>query len=190
MHSVEKFTTLFPEIKVIVVLPQGYISYWKDLCRQFDMQLPHNIVSGGATRADSVRNGLDLIDDDEGVVAVHDAVRPLVSLRLIKNCLAYAEKKGNAVPAISVNDSLRILDNEGNRVIERHKIKIIQTPQCFLLSVIKKAYRNNKISEFTDDASIVEAAGVKINLVDGIRTNIKITDQDDMLIAEALIKSL
>lgn len=189
MHSIEKFTATIPEIKVIVVLPEGYISYWKDLCRQLGVQVQHSLAKGGETRSDSVKNGLDLIDGDDGVVAIHDAARPLVSSGLIKNCMDYAVKETNAIPVIPVYDTVRIEEGGYSRNIDRKKLKIVQTPQCFHVSVIKKAYRNLDSQEFTDDASVAEAAGYKINLVEGSKINIKITGPEDLLVAEALIQS-
>ena len=186
MHTIELFS--ITNQKIILVLNPEFILYWKNLCDKFSFRVPHIIVEGGKTRTDSVRNGLAIINDD-GIVAIHDAVRPLVSRALIEKLFTVAEKKDNAIPAISVQDSLRKLEAGKNYSVERKDYRMIQTPQCFHVSKLKSAYENFPGNEFTDDASVYEMAGEKINLVEGEFSNIKITEPNDLLIAETLIRS-
>jgi 2-C-methyl-D-erythritol 4-phosphate cytidylyltransferase len=132
-----------------------------------------------------VKNGLESIDS-QGLVAIHDGVRPLVSIDTIKRCFETAEKLGNAIPVTSPADTLRILTSNGNASVDRMQIKLIQTPQVFRTSLIKKAYQQNYLPEFTDDATVLEKTGERINLVEGNRENIKITNPEDLIIAQSL----
>jgi 2-C-methyl-D-erythritol 4-phosphate cytidylyltransferase len=174
--------------RIILVLNPSSIEYWQSLCRKFSFNLPHTIVEGGKTRTDSVKNGLAIIED-EGVVAIHDAVRPLVSRVLIEKIFAVSEKLGNAVPAIEIQHSLRKTEAEKNYAVDRKNYRMIQTPQCFHVNKLKAAYAAISGQEFTDDASVYEASGEKINLVEGESSNIKITEPFDLFIAEVLIRS-
>ncbi|HKR04871.1 MAG TPA: 2-C-methyl-D-erythritol 4-phosphate cytidylyltransferase [Bacteroidia bacterium] len=187
MHTLERFA--FTNEKIILVLNPSYIRYWQNLCDKLSFKVPHTIVEGGKTRTDSVKNGLTIIKDD-GIVAIHDAVRPLVSRTLIEKIFAEAEKTGNAIPAIEMQHSLRKIEAEKNFAVDRKEYKIIQTPQCFDVRKLKAAYENLSAGEFTDDASVYESSGEKINLVEGEFTNIKITEAHDLLVAEALIRTL
>ena len=182
-HTIEKFS--FISEKIILVLNPSFIEYWKKICTDFAFTIPHTIVEGGKTRTDSVKNGLAIIKDD-GVVAIHDAVRPLVSRKLIEKLFAVAEKKGNAVPTVVVKDSLRKKEKEKNYSVVRKVYMAVQTPQCFRVNKLKAAYNNIAVKEFTDDASVFEEAGEKINLVEGESFNIKITEAHDLKIAETL----
>lgn len=184
MHTLEQFS--FLSEKIILVLPPSFIEYWQNLCRKFSFNLPHTVVEGGKTRTDSVKNGLAVIKDD-GIIAIHDAVRPLVSRVLIEKIFEVAEKKGNAVPAIEIQHSLRKTDGEKNSAVNRKEYKIIQTPQCFQVSKLKAAYASLPGQEFTDDASVYEAFGEKINLVEGESSNIKITEPFDLIIAATIL---
>ncbi|MEP7169819.1 MAG: 2-C-methyl-D-erythritol 4-phosphate cytidylyltransferase [Bacteroidota bacterium] len=186
MHTLERFT--FTNEKIILVLHPEFISFWKKLCEKFSFNVLHIIVEGGKTRTDSVKNGLTIIKED-GVVAIHDAVRPLVSRKLIEKIFAVAEEKENAVPAIPIQDSLRKSEGEKNFSVDRKEYRMVQTPQCFHINKLKAAYENFSGKEFTDDASVYEASGEKINLVEGESSNLKITEPGDLLIAEALIQS-
>ncbi|MEO5570030.1 MAG: 2-C-methyl-D-erythritol 4-phosphate cytidylyltransferase [Bacteroidia bacterium] len=186
MHTMERFS--FINGQIILVLNPSFIDHWKKLCTDFTFTIPHTIVEGGKNRTDSVKNGLAIIQDD-GIVAIHDAVRPLVSRRLIEELFAVAEEKGNAVPAVVVKDSLRKTGNEKNYSVDRNAYRMIQTPQCFNLNKIKTAYNNLGGKEFTDDASVFETLGEKINLVQGESSNIKITEAGDLLFAEVLLSA-
>ena len=143
---------------------------------------------GGTTRFQSVKNGLRLVTNPQSIVGIHDAARPFVSLQTIKNCFETATLKGNAIPCISLNDSIRKIKNKTNIAVNRNDYKIIQTPQCFLASIIKQAFNQPYNPLFTDDATVLESIGQTIFLVDGNIENIKITTPHDLLIANAFLK--
>jgi len=186
MHSITAFHDCMPGINIILALPEQYFKLWQQLCDEYKFSIPHTLSRGGETRFLSVKNALKYIDND-GIVAVHDGVRPVVSSKLILNSFSEAEKYGNAIPAISVNDSVRLLENDQSNVIDRDQIKFIQTPQCFISSILKKSYLQDYNETFTDDASVVEASGEKIHLIDGDIDNIKITREIDLMVAESLL---
>ncbi len=175
MHTIKKFDGIV-DGEILVTLPENYMDYWKKLCAEYDFNIPHTTTAGAATRFESVRNALEKINVDEALVAVHDGVRPLVSELLIKNIFSAAEKNGNAVPFIPLAESIRSMDGAKNSYADRKNFVSIQTPQCFSLSSLKKAYAQNFSEAFTDDATTVEAAtGEKIFLVEGEKQNIKST---------------
>jgi len=188
MHTIERFKAFSDSIEIITVLPENQIEYWKENQEKYSFSIKHTIVTGGATRFHSVKNGLEFVTAPS-LVAIHDGVRPFVSADTIKRCFETAEKLGNAVPAVTIAESLRVITNEGNSPIDRQTIRTIQTPQVFNASMIKKAYQQEYRSEFTDDATVLETLGEKINLVEGNRENIKITNSEDLLISNALLKS-
>ncbi|MBU8892940.1 MAG: 2-C-methyl-D-erythritol 4-phosphate cytidylyltransferase [Bacteroidales bacterium] len=185
MKSINSFHKYDPSLEIIVALPENQISYWKDLCLKHNFAVKHTIVAGGQTRYDSVKNALDKIGKT-GIVAIHDGVRPLVSQTTIDQVFEIASINGNAVPYINIVDSVRLVDPGFNKPVDRKKYKLIQTPQAFECEIIKKAYEQEWQESFTDDASVVEKTGVKINLVPGNRENIKITTNMDLSIAETL----
>lgn len=184
-HTIQKFYDFDAKISIVLVLPENQFGYWKSLCAKHDFKILHQLVKGGKTRFESVKNGLALIPDNK-LIAIHDGVRPLISLSVIKNCFKKAEESGSAIPVISINESLRSLTNDGSKIINREKILIVQTPQVFHSTVLKNAYQQAFQDSFTDDASVFEAFGRNIALVDGNRENIKITRAQDLKIAEAL----
>jgi 2-C-methyl-D-erythritol 4-phosphate cytidylyltransferase len=187
MHTIKKFETEVDE--TIVTLPENYTDYWKKLCAEYDFHVPHTIVTGAATRFDSIKNALEKIKDDEALVAVHDGVRPIISTSFIKNIFSSAEKNGNGVPFIPLSESIRSIDGEKNIYANRKKFVGIQTPQCFRLSSLRKAYAQKFSESFTDDATAVESAtGEKIFLVEGEKQNIKITTWSDLDYCESMIK--
>ena len=188
MHTIEKFTSAFPDIFVIVVLPKSLNDAWGNLCIKHNFTISHQLADGGETRYHSVKNGLALVPD-ACVVGIHDAARPLVSRQTILNAFETAEVRGNASPSIPLNDSIRFLKVKDNCAVDRKHYSIIQTPQCFHSDLIKKAFLKAYKPEFTDDASVLEAFGEKINLIEGNRENIKITTEQDLIIAEALMDS-
>lgn len=188
MHTISKFDDLRAGIDIILVLPKDIIPDWQDLCREFNFTTPVRIAEGGETRFHSVKNGLSFIKE-EGLVAVHDAVRPLVDPKTILAAYRDAEMYGNAVPAIPLNDSIRQIESTKSIAVDRAKYCIIQTPQCFTTDILRKAYLKEYKFSFTDDASVVEALGEKIHLIDGTSDNIKITNPQDLILAEALLKS-
>lgn len=185
MKSIRAFALFDPEIEIIVALPENQIDIWKELVEVERFEIKHTVVEGGATRFHSVKNALSAIGCD-GFVAIHDGVRPLVSKNTIKNTFETAKHVGNAIPFININDSLRFVDGLKNTSVDRSKYKSIQTPQVFDCILIKKAYEQEYSEKFTDDASVIENLGIKINLVQGNIENIKITTQADLKIAEAL----
>ena len=186
MHTMERFA--FMNERIVLVLNSSFVDFWKDICNKFSFKIPHTIIQGGKTRTESVKNGLYIIKDD-GIVAIHDAVRPLISRIMIEKLFDTAEQKGNAIPAVSLHDSLRKIDGQKNYPADRKDFRLIQTPQCFLVNKLKVAYDDLSGKEFTDDASVYEASGEKINLVEGELSNIKITEAKDLIVAEALMKS-
>lgn len=186
MHTIEKFSSSFPEINSIVVLNPELNEQWMRLCKEHNFIIPHELVAGGETRFHSVMNGLHNVPDN-CIVGIHDAARPLVSAHTIITAFKTAEEKGNASPAITLNESIREVNGENNKAVDRANYMIIQTPQCFKSLLIKKAFLQEYNSSFTDDASVLEATGVKINLIEGNRENIKITTPQDLIVAEALM---
>ncbi|MGE0560297.1 MAG: 2-C-methyl-D-erythritol 4-phosphate cytidylyltransferase [Flavobacteriales bacterium] len=189
VHTIEKFYNTFPEIKIILALPENQIDFWEELCYKYGFtKIPHQIVAGGKTRFNSVKNALALVKN-EGVVAVHDGVRPLVSAATITNCFEQAEKSGTAIPVVDVVDSLRFVSKQEqtNKAVARSCYKNVQTPQCFKSELLLKAYQQAFDETFTDDASVVEKLGHSIELVQGNIENIKITSPIDLIVAEALL---
>ncbi|MCX6300871.1 MAG: 2-C-methyl-D-erythritol 4-phosphate cytidylyltransferase [Bacteroidia bacterium] len=186
MHTLEKFKAFDDSIEIITVLPENQLRFWGELQKKYSFDIPHTLVKGGKARFFSVRNGLKFVETP-GLVAIHDGVRPFVSLDTIKRCFETAEKLGNAIPVISPSDTLRIVSDEGSKTINRLQVKQVQTPQVFNAEIIKKAYLQEYLPEFTDDATVLERTGVKINLVDGNRENIKITNPEDLVISTALL---
>ncbi len=190
MHTIEKFQNTFSEIKIILALPENQLDFWRELCFKYSFnKIPYQIVVGGKTRFDSVKNALTLITE-QGIVAVHDGVRPLVSLATITNCFEQAKKSGTAVPVVDVVDSLRFVSkqDETSKAVTRNCYKSVQTPQCFKAEIILKAYQQDFDESFTDDASVVEKLGYQIDLVEGNTENIKITSPVDIALAEAILK--
>ncbi len=185
-HSINAFLRYDPGIKVIIVLPRGYESVWKDLSLKHNVPR-HIVAEGGPTRFHSVKSGL-MHADAEGLLAIHDGVRPLVSQKLIGTVFELAEKTGNAIPAISPLESVRQTDQAMSKPLPREKVRLVQTPQCFRSSLIINAYNTQYDERFTDDACVMEKQGERLFLVEGDPDNIKITTQSDLIIADALLK--
>jgi 2-C-methyl-D-erythritol 4-phosphate cytidylyltransferase len=186
MHTFDVFRNYDEQLEFILVLPEAQLKFWKELCKKHQFTIQHKIASGGDARFFSVKNGLDLISE-EGIVFIHDGVRPLVSKQTINNCLVETLANDNALPVVPVAESVRYLDNDGNKAVDRSKYYLVQTPQTFKTEIIKKAYQQPFSSSFTDDASVLEALGGKINLVIGNRENIKITYPEDLLVAKSFL---
>jgi 2-C-methyl-D-erythritol 4-phosphate cytidylyltransferase len=146
------------------------------------------ITAGGETRFESVKNGLALISEENALVGIHDAVRPLVSQKTISGAFKSAERYGTGIPAVPLNDSIRQIESARSVAVDRSKYCLIQTPQCFQLSILRKAYQQEYKYTFTDDASVVEASGVEVHLVDGNVDNFKLTTRVDLIVAEAMLK--
>jgi 2-C-methyl-D-erythritol 4-phosphate cytidylyltransferase len=189
MHTIERFKSFNDAIEIITVLPENQLRYWVDLQKKHSFDVPHTLVKGGLHRFISVKNGLKFVNTPS-LVAIHDGVRPFVTVDTIKRCFETAEKLGNAIPAVSPSDSLRMLTDKGSIPLNRMHVKQIQTPQVFNAELIKKAYLQEYITEFTDDATVLEKMGEKINMVDGNRENIKITNPEDLLISSALLPAV
>lgn len=189
MHTIQVFADFDNRMQIILVLPENQLELWKHFCMEYDFNIPHRIVAGGTERFFSVKNGLDFIETD-GIVFIHDGVRPLVSHQTIKRCLDMALQKGNALPVISVSESVRFTDQDACKAIDRNKVKLVQTPQTFRVSLINEAYKQPFDEKFTDDALVLEEMGYPINITEGNRENIKITWPADLVWAEALMKSL
>jgi len=187
MHTIQVFRDFDPEIKIILVLPEDQLQFWKGLCLKHLFSLIHQVVSGGKTRFHSVKNGLSQIEGD-GIVFIHDGVRPLVSKETLSSCLETAQKRGNAIPVLPVTESLRKLDGEQNISVDRSRYFSVQTPQTFRSEQILEAFKQDFDPAFTDDASVAEKAGFSIQMVEGNRENIKITTPIDLIVAEALLR--
>ncbi|KAA6340641.1 2-C-methyl-D-erythritol 4-phosphate cytidylyltransferase 2 [termite gut metagenome] len=186
MYTLEAFHTCDAAIKIIVVLPKTQQSLWKQLCNEARFTIPHTIVSGGETRDQSVKNGLSSITG-EGLVGVHDGVRPLVSSEVIARCYQEAETKKAVVPVVDTIETLRKVSNGKSETVNRNEYKSVQTPQVFDVKLLKRAYMQNFNPSFTDDASLVEAMNIPVYLTEGNRENIKITTLFDLKIAETLL---
>lgn len=188
MYSLEAFYDADPQTEIITVIHKNYIDYWEELCNRFGFKVAHTIVEGGPERYHSVKNGLAKISD-EGLVAVHDGARPLVSPELINNAFQKAEKYHAVVPVAAISDSIRHVDGALSKPADRSKLRLVQTPQVFLCSLLKKAYLQQYDPVFTDDATVVESYGKQVTLIQGSDSNIKITQPGDLIVAEALLAS-
>lgn len=187
MHSLIKFYTCGLSPEIILVLPASQMDFWDQLCIDYKFDIPVQLVKGGETRYQSVKNALELITEP-GLVAIHDAVRPLVSIRTILAAYSEAEIYGSAVPVIPLKDSIRKTESASSMALDRTLYGIVQTPQCFQTALLKKAYEKEYKSTFTDDASVMESNGALIHLIEGTSDNIKITNPQDLVIAEVLLK--
>ena len=191
MVTLERLHAIDPTMQIILVLPADQIEMWKEMCREYEFAVPLLLTQGGATRFHSVQNGLAQVDDmEEALVGVHDGVRPFVSQRVVDDCFREAWIHGAAIPMIDLQDSLRhIVGADGvTEVVPRDRYRLVQTPQVFRLSVLRKAYEQRFVEAFTDDASVVEAAGMDVVAVEGNRENIKLTTPYDMLVARTLME--
>ena len=189
MRTLDAFHACDASIQLILVLPHDHQAYWHELCAQYQFAVPHRIADGGATRFHSVQSGLSLVDAPEALVAVHDGVRPFVSREVISRCYAEAEAHGAVVPVIPVVETVRQLVGEGSITVPRDTYRLVQTPQTFRATLLRRAYEQPYTDAFTDDASVVEALGSAVSLVDGNRENIKLTTPFDLIVAKALVDS-
>jgi 2-C-methyl-D-erythritol 4-phosphate cytidylyltransferase len=186
MHTIEAFLQFDRSINIVLVLPGEQIDHWHRLCQKHHFSIEHTITQGGETRFQSVKNGLSCITEP-GLIGVHDGVRPFVSLDTLSRTYELAAQKGNAVPVIDAYESVREATEMKNRALNRSHIKLVQTPQVFHSSVLIEAYQTPFKETFTDDASVVEAAGLTIYLSEGNRENIKLTTPFDLKIARCLL---
>jgi len=187
MHTISRFHNSVSRPTIILVLHADYHDYWQQLCSENKFNIPHQLIKGGESRFNSVKNGLDIITDADAVIAIHDAVRPLTPTAIIDHSFSYAAKNGNAITAVKSRDSIRQLKGDHSVSLFRDDIYLIQTPQTFQSTAIKKAYEQAYDPKFTDDASVVESIGLHINLAEGSYENIKITFPEDIAIAEAIL---
>jgi len=186
MHSIAAFHDFDTSVKIIVALPSLLFGEWESLCKLHSFSIPHVLSPGGKVRFESVKNALSLVTAD-GMVAVHDGVRPLASPGLIRRAYDHASVHGSAIPAAPVTDSVRREEGGMNSPVDRSSLRLIQTPQVFRAALLLEAYKQDYRESFTDDASVVESAGSKVSLISGEQYNIKITHPEDLAIAEALL---
>ena len=196
MYSLEAFYHAFPEISMVLALPAEHFHSWQKLCDQYFFMIPHQVVAGGETRFLSVKNALSTLDGD-GLVAIHDGARPLISESLIRTAFLTAGQSGNCIPVIPATESLRILSGDIHHIasccsvrLPREDVRIVQTPQVFYLATLKKAYDQEFRDSFTDDATVAESIGETIHLIDGDPANIKITHPYDLTAAESILRKL
>ena len=188
MRTLERFREYSADLQIILVLPKAQQDYWQELCQEYDFKVEYQMTDGGETRFHSVQHGLALIPDDaEGVVGVHDGVRPFPSIDVIRNCYETARKKKAVIPVIPIVETVRHLQDETSVTVPRGDYRLVQTPQTFDIQLLKAANRQPYNDGFTDDASVVEAFSFDVTLVEGNRENIKITTPYDLKIAEVLI---
>ena len=190
MHTINVFYSTDANIRIILVLPPGDVSYWENLCKKYQFNVPVAMAAGGASRYESVKNGLAQIQEDDAVVAIHDGVRPLVSSDTIVQSFETAALKGNAVTAVQLKDSIRMVKGDKNMPVDRSAYRLIQTPQTFQFRQLREAYEQQYDPVlFTDDASVVEASGKLIYLIEGSYRNIKITTTEDLKIASYFLQA-
>lgn len=191
MRTISRFAEAVPGMGIILVLPESQHGYWDSLCREHSFTVSHTVVNGGDTRFASSRNGLMAIPADaQGLVGIHDGVRPFVSSDVIRRCYDAARSHGAAIPVMPVTDTLRLVspDGGGHNVL-RSDYRVVQTPQVFDISLARRAFDRPYSESFTDDASVVEAAGHRVTMVEGNRENIKLTTPFDLKIAESLLNT-
>ena len=192
-RTINNFAAAMPGAEIVAALPEQHIEFWKNLAARFDVAA-HTVAAGGAERFDSVKNGLAALTTDPELIAVQDGVRPLGTAEMIRRVAAAAARHGAAVPVVEAVDSFRETEGEPDaeglvpsRIVDRRRLRIVQTPQFFRAGVLRRAYETEYREEFTDDASVVEAAGYRVCLAEGERGNLKHTTPQDFTVAEALI---
>ena len=190
MRTLDAFHAFDSAMEIILVLPRDHQPYWQELCAEYQFAVPHRIADGGATRFHSVQSGLALADEAEALIAVHDGVRPFVSPEVIEACYREAEAHGAVVPVIPIVETVRHLLLEGSETVPRDAYRLVQTPQTFRATLLRRAYEQPFCEAFTDDASVVEALGHAVHLVEGNRENIKLTTPYDLIVAKALVEDV
>ena len=188
-RTINTFRKALPTSRIVVVLPEEYINFWKNCSARFEFA-KHTIVEGGKERFHSVRNGIDALSDAVDLIAVQDGVRPFASKEMILRTVACASEHGAAIPVVKAVDSYRAVEGEASHIIDRTPLRIVQTPQIFAAPILRAAYDTPFRAEFTDDASVVEFSGESITLCEGDYSNIKITTPNDMVLAEAILKAM
>lgn len=187
-HTIKAFKDVYEDIDIILVLPQDQTSYTQMVLQSFTERIELTIVPGGATRYHSVQNGLNMVKE-ESIVFVHDGVRPLVTKELIQRCCDDAIAYGSAIPAVPVSDSMRLVDREHSKPVDRSMMRAIQTPQTFKSEILLPAFQQDYQEAFTDEATVVEHLGTSIHITEGEKSNLKITTPIDMKVAEAILES-
>ena len=188
-RTINAFRKALPSSRIVVVLPEEYIGFWKNFSARFEVA-KHTVVEGGKERFRSVRNGIESLSDAVDLIAVQDGVRPFASKELILRTVACAAENGAAIPVVKAVDSYRVVEGDASHIIDRTPLRIVQTPQIFAAPILRAAYDTPFRAEFTDDASVVEYSGESIALCEGDYSNIKITTPNDMVLAEAILKSM
>ena len=188
LHTLEAFFNYSNELTIVLVLPENEFGIWESIRKEFKVDRALVLQRGGNTRFQSVKNGLEKIEG-EGLVAIHDGVRPLVSSDLIGASFRLAAVHGSAIASVRLKESIRETDQNTTKAVDRSRYRLIQTPQTFDLQLIKKAYQIKDDPSLTDDASVAERAGHKISLFEGSYENIKVTTPEDLVVAEALLKN-
>jgi len=188
LHTLEAFFRYSKSISIVLVLPEDDFQIWNDLCKKHQFNKPIILQKGGESRFQSVKNGLEKIDGP-GLVAIHDGVRPLVSADIIGASFRLAAVHQSAVAAVRLKESIRMTDQDNTKAVDRSRFRLIQTPQTFDVDLIKQAYQLKEDASLTDDASVAERSGHRISLFEGSYENIKITTQEDLIVAEALLNS-
>jgi len=186
-YTLDTFLNAYDDLRIILVLPEAHISKGQEIIDGYFDNSRIQLINGGRTRFHSVQNGLSQIDD-ESIIFVHDGVRCLLSVDLIHRCYKAAVTFGTAIPVITSRDSVRIITEDGNEALDRDVIKLVQTPQTFHSKILLEAYKIDYKDKFTDEASVVEAFGLKVHLVEGEENNIKITDPIDLMLAEKIVQ--
>lgn len=207
MRTIHAFYRSQSKPEIVVVLPAEWMDYWTDLCFKLQFHVPHLMVEGGTTRFQSVKNGLEFLaherltkaqltsettatlETSPALIAVHDGARPLINPQLIDESFEKAMGHKAVVPGLRCSDSVRYSENGFNKVLPRDQVFLIQTPQTFHADLLIQAYQQSESSAFTDDASVVEALGMPITLIEGEKTNLKITTEEDLALAEVLLRS-
>jgi 2-C-methyl-D-erythritol 4-phosphate cytidylyltransferase len=187
-HTIAAFHRFDPAMQLVVVLPKEQIDIWRTLCIGHHFSIEHTVVSGGAERFHSVHEGLKEVKHD-GLVAVHDGVRPLVSVELIERCFTAAEEHSAVIPVVSVGSSMRQVSGDSSHALDRSSLRIVQTPQCFAVPLLRKAFELPYEPAFTDEATLVERSGRPVHLVEGEERNLKVTTPMDLQVAEALLEA-
>lgn len=191
MRTIKRFHAYDSTLKIILVLPKEQQAYWLRLCEEYQFTDDYQLADGGATRFQSSKNGLQLIPDNaDGYVAIHDGVRPFVSIDTILRCFEATLTSQAVIPVLNVNDTLRHISQDGSgENVQRSEYRLVQTPQVFDISLVKRAYQQEENDGFTDDASVVESLGQKVEMVEGNRENIKLTTPFDLKVAEVICQN-
>lgn len=186
MYTIQKFYEFDPNCQLILTLPEDWMSYWEELLQEYDFRIPHRIISGGKERYDSIKNALEFCNGD--YILVHDGVRPLVSLETIQNCIDGLMVHKAVIPVLPVKESLRKIEGDGTKAVNRDAYIIVQTPQCFESGVLRTAYQQDFHAGITDDATLVEQLGQRVHTVEGNEENIKVTTKADLIFSELMLR--